>query len=260
MLLLHGFLATPRVLERLASRLGKWGYCAHGVDLGGLFGRYNARPIDEIARLVAERVEDVVRTHGCERIDLIGHSEGGVLGRYYVQRLNGARRVRHLVTLGTPHRGTPWAYSGYVLGGLLPSLPQMAPGSSLLCDLADASFPRNVRLTSIYSSHDPFCPPASCRLDTGNAARLKNVEVTGVGHLAFLFDENIAALVSRELESVQGRWARWHRELVEGKTDATSGSVRRGNRPTRSRRWTTRAARDEPRAAITPGMSRAALA
>ena len=74
LLLLHGFLATPRVLGPLAKRLGKWGYCGHGVHLGGLFGRYNARPIDDIARVVAERVEELVRAHGCERIDLIGHS------------------------------------------------------------------------------------------------------------------------------------------------------------------------------------------
>src|SRR6185295_13172853 len=177
MLLLHGFLATPRVVGSLAARLGRSGYCAHGVDLGGLLGQFNARPVEELACVVAERVEQLVRDHGRERIDLVGHSEGGLIGRYYVQKLNGAHRVRHLVTLGTPHRGTPWAYSGYLFGRLLPSLRQMAPGSSLLRDLGDDGFPRNVRLTSIYSSHDPLCPPASCRLETRKEARLKNVEV-----------------------------------------------------------------------------------
>ena len=122
MLLLHGFLATPRVLDGLAARLGRSGYCTHHVDLGGLFGRFNARPVEELARVVAERVEQLIRHHPRERIDLVGHSEGGLIGRYYVQKLNGAHRVRHLVTLGTPHRGTPWAYSGYLVGRVLPSL------------------------------------------------------------------------------------------------------------------------------------------
>ena len=149
-LLLHGFLSTPGILSSLAGRLRRWGYCAHGVDLGGVFGRYNARPIEQIAGMIAERVEELAYDHGCERIDVIGHSEGGITGRYYVQRLNGSRRVSRLVTLGTPHRGTRWAYVGYVFGQLLPSLPQMAPGSSLLRDLGDESFPLGVRLTSIY--------------------------------------------------------------------------------------------------------------
>jgi len=81
MLLLHGFLATPRALDGLAARLGRSGYCTHHVDLGGLFGRFNARPIEELARVVAERVEQLIRHHPRESIDLVGHSEGGLIGR-----------------------------------------------------------------------------------------------------------------------------------------------------------------------------------
>jgi len=203
MLLLHGFLATPRVLDGLAARLGRSGYCTHHVDLGGLFGRFNARPVEELARVVAERVERLIRHHPRERIDLVGHSEGGLIGRYYVQKLNGAHRVRHLVTLGTPHRGTPWAYSGYLVGRVLPSLRQMAPGSPLLRDLADDSFPDSVRLTSIYSQGDPFCPPSSCRLEDGRGAHLKNIEVARGGHLVFLSSARISSIIQRELESVE---------------------------------------------------------
>ena len=211
MLLLHGFLATPRILGGLAARLGRLGYCTHRVDLGGLFGRFNARPVEELARLVAERVEQLIRHHPRERIDLVGHSEGGLIGRYYVQKLNGAHRVRHLVTLGTPHRGTPWAYSGYLVGRVLPSLLQMAPRSMLLRDLADDSFPDSVRLTSIYSQRDPFCPPSSCRLDGGRGAHLKNVEVARGGHLAFLFSASISSIICRELESMDPPSVAGHR-------------------------------------------------
>jgi len=202
-LLLHGFLSTPGIFSSLAGRLRRWGYCAHGVDLGGVFGRYNARPIEHIARMIAEQVEELADDHGCERIDVIGHSEGGIGGRYYVQRLNGSRRVSHLVTLGTPHRGTRWAYVGYVFGQLLPSLPQMAPGSSLLRDLSDESFPIGVHLTSIYSRQDPFCPPSSCRLQTHHGAHLKNVEVARGGHLAFLFSATMSSIIRRELEAAE---------------------------------------------------------
>jgi hypothetical protein len=200
MLLVHGFLATPGILGGLAARLSRMGYCTHDVDLGGIFGRINVRPIEELARVVAERVEQLVHDHTRQRIDLVGHSEGGLVGRYYVQKLNGADRVRHLVTLGTPHRGTPWAYPGYVLGRVLPSLAQMVPGSPLLRDLTDGSFPAGVRLTSIYSRRDAICPPVSCRLDDGGRAHLKNVELARGGHLAFLSSARISSIICRELE------------------------------------------------------------
>jgi triacylglycerol lipase len=205
MLLVHGFLATPRVVGWLAARLGRLGYCAHGVDLGGLFGRFNARPVEELARVVAERVEQLARDHRCERIDLVGHSEGGLIGRYYVQKLDGAPRVRHLVTLGTPHHGTRWARSGRLVRHVLPSLQQMAPGSPLLRDLADDSFPASVQLTSIYSQRDSICPPLSCRLEVCGLPHLKNVELTRGGHLELLFSARISSIICRELESVEPR-------------------------------------------------------
>ena len=50
---------------------------------------------------------------GFERIHVIGHSMGGLIARYYVQRLGGDERVHTLVTLGTParrhRRGPPGA-------------------------------------------------------------------------------------------------------------------------------------------------------
>src|SRR5262245_26190539 len=201
MLLVHGFLATPHVFRWLAARLGRSGYCVHGVDLGGLFGRFNARPIEELAHVVAERVEQLARDHPCERIDLVGHSAGGLIGRYYVQKLDGVRHVRHLVTLGTPHRGTRWAYPGHLVRRVLPSLRQMAPGSPLLRDLADDDFPAGVRLTSVYSRRDSICPPSSCRLEIGQAPHLRNVEVTRGGHLELLLSARVSSIVRRELES-----------------------------------------------------------
>jgi len=132
---------------------------------------------------------------------LVGHSEGGLIGRYYIQKLDGARRVRHFVTLGTPHRGTPWAYSGHLVRHVLPSLRQMAPGSLLLRDLADDSFPASVRLTSIYSQRDSICPPVSCRLETRGAPHLKNVEVMRGGHLDLLFGAGIPSIIHHVLQS-----------------------------------------------------------
>jgi triacylglycerol lipase len=200
-LLVHGFLATSRVVAPLAYRLRRLGYCPHDVDLGGLFGRFNARPVEELAAVVAERVEQLACEHRCDRIDLVGHSEGGLIGRYYVQKLEGARRVRHLVTLGTPHRGTRWAHAGRFVGHVLPSVHQMAPGSPLLRELPDHGFPSSVRLTSIYSQRDSICPPSSCRLEIRWAPHLENVDVLRGGHLDLLVSAAIPSIIHRVLAS-----------------------------------------------------------
>lgn len=202
-LLLHGFLATPLTLSSLTTQLRRLGYCAQVVPLGGLFGRFNTLPIEEVSRVIADHVEQLVQTHRYEHIDVVGHSEGGLIGRYYVQKLGGAHRVRHLVTLGTPHHGTFWAYAGYLLGRVVPSLPQMAPGSPLLRALTDDTFPRGVRLTSIYSRWDSVCPPSSCHLESRRGAHLKNIEVVHIAHLEFLFSARVASIIGRELESVE---------------------------------------------------------
>jgi len=197
-LLLHGFLATPHAL---GARLTRSGCCTYSLDFGGIFGRFNARPIEDVAGIVAVRAERLLRDHRLQHLDVVGHSEGGLIGRYYIQKLGGARRVRHLVTLGTPHRGTHWAYVGYAVQRVLPSLPQMAPGSRLLRELPDETFPRAVRLTSIFSEGDAICPPTSCRLDVGLGAHLRNVGVSHGGHLDFLFRKRFAAIVQDELGS-----------------------------------------------------------
>jgi triacylglycerol lipase len=201
-LLVHGLFATPRDVALLAARLRRSGHEARCVDLGALLGRLDTRTIEELALVLADRVEELAWDRPGERIDVVGHSQGGLVARYYVQKLDGARHVRHLVTLGTPHRGTPWARTGHVLGRLLPTVRQMAPGSALLEELAHDAFPPRVRLTSIYSRWDLCCPPSACRLDPAHGLHLRNVELAHGGHLELLSSSRIAALVDRALRAV----------------------------------------------------------
>src|SRR5947199_7180445 len=88
-LLLHGFLATPRALGRLAVRLRRSGYRAHCVALGGLFGRFNTRRVEELACTLAARVAHLARDHPAQRIDLVVRSRGRLLGRYSGKKPSG---------------------------------------------------------------------------------------------------------------------------------------------------------------------------
>jgi len=45
-------------------------------------------------------------------VNLVGHSKGGLVSRYYIENLSGSSKVARLVTLGTPHFGSDWATFG----------------------------------------------------------------------------------------------------------------------------------------------------
>lgn len=63
-------------------------------------------------RASAERLATMVRLLGGE-VDIVGHSEGGLMARWFVKELDGGDVVRHVVTLGTPNRGLPVRIEDY---------------------------------------------------------------------------------------------------------------------------------------------------
>lgn len=203
-LLLHGFLSTPRALRPLAHRLGRDGFRVFSVGLGGLAGRFNTRRIDELARLVRDEVERIyARNPGMGRLIVIGHSQGGLIASWWVKRLGGHRRVRTLVTLGTPHRGTRIAWAGILLAWLMPSLVQMLPGSRFMRRLRDTAWPARVGLVSIWSRRDRIAPWPSAIVES-RGAPVRNVEVDA-SHGDYLLKKRIYGTVVRELRRMSWR-------------------------------------------------------
>ncbi len=200
-LLLYGFLGTRRVLDVFERRLRRDGYCVWSINLGGLFDAYNTRGIDECAEKVREKVERLYSRYELGPLSIIGHSKGGLIGRYYVKRLGGDRRVRNLITLGTPHNGTPTAYFGCATVGLVAkSVWQMTPMSPFIRRLKIGAFPRDVRFVSIYSKLDRASPFPCCMLEDKQGGNLFNIEVPGVTHREFVYKRSVYEIVRRQLE------------------------------------------------------------
>jgi len=95
------------------------GGMAGSVDFYGLLKRSFAGagirrvaimpPVDNAfadIRESAERLASIVDLLGGD-VDVIGHSEGGLVARWFVKEMDGHERVRHVVTVGTPNRGLP---------------------------------------------------------------------------------------------------------------------------------------------------------
>lgn len=205
-LLLYGFMSTRRTFEVLEARLRRDQYCVWSINLGGLFDAFNTKGIDVLGEKVREKVERLyARFPNMGPLSIIGHSMGGLIGRYYVKRLGGNARVKNLITLGTPHNGTPTAYFGLVTHGLLSrSIWQMTPMSPFIRRLKMGAFPRDVRFTSIYSKTDKVNPFPSCIIEDQGNDNLVNVEVTDVSHREFVYKRAVYQVIRRELAAGYG--------------------------------------------------------
>ena len=89
---LHYFRGIARHLKTLGCE-------AHAVRLPRMAS------VPERARALVAKIEALPH----ERVDIIAHSLGGLDARYALSKLGLHKRVRALVTIGTPHRGTPIA-------------------------------------------------------------------------------------------------------------------------------------------------------
>jgi triacylglycerol lipase len=112
------------------------------------------RDVESAAEALGRHIERVCLETGHERVHVVGHSLGGLVARYLVQRLGGDHRVESLVTLGTPHAGTRWAH---VLP--TPLVRQLRPGSPLIRELAEPAPACRTQITAVYSDLDQMVVP-----------------------------------------------------------------------------------------------------
>ncbi len=106
--LVHGLFGFDRIgvpgvklhyFRGIVKHLESLGVHAHAVRLPA------AASVPERARILVDKVEAL----GHDRVDIIAHSLGGLDARYAIAKLGLAAKVRTLVTVGTPHHGTPIA-------------------------------------------------------------------------------------------------------------------------------------------------------
>lgn len=124
---------------------------------------------------------------GYDRVHVIAHSLGGVVARYYVQRLGGDAYVHTLVTLGAPHQGTVTARAMP-----LRLCRQLRPGSELLTELAAAAPGCRTRFVAIWSDLDQVIRPVGNARIEHPDLDCADVRVRGVGHLSLPFSRQVA--------------------------------------------------------------------
>ena len=93
----------------LAPYLENRDYCVFSFDYGQLSGVplfHGLGPIDKSAEQLKTFVDKVLAATGAPETDLVGHSQGGLMPRYYLKFLGGAAKVNALVGIAPDNRGT----------------------------------------------------------------------------------------------------------------------------------------------------------
>ncbi|NML17799.1 PGAP1-like alpha/beta domain-containing protein [Azohydromonas caseinilytica] len=138
--LVHGFMSDHQTWEAYTAadgflaRQGLSGFAvgdgrAEGaMDTGALARlRSPTRTLPENAAALQRYIAGVKRRTGAEMVDLLAHSMGGLVSRYYVARLMQGRDVAQLLMLGSPHGGSECSELASALGVLQPAALELRP-------------------------------------------------------------------------------------------------------------------------------------
>lgn len=171
----------------LSPVLKSQGYCVFALNYGEVNGVPASGPVADSARELSPFVDAVLAATGARKVDLVGHSQGGMMPRYYMGFLGGARKVHHLVGISPSNHGTE---------GLILPPPEYAPsemqlfgpscqacidqeaGSAFMTELnAKGDTVRGPLYTVIATVYDEVVTPYQSQFLAGNAAQVTNVTI-----------------------------------------------------------------------------------
>ncbi|MFF7102654.1 esterase/lipase family protein [Streptomyces nigra] len=171
----------------LAPYLTDRGYCVFSLDYGQLPGVpffHALGPIDKSAEQLSAFVDKVLAATGAGKADLVGHSQGGMMPRYYLKFLGGAPKVNALVGIAPNNHGTTlsglanllpyFPGAGDLLNAATPALAQQVAGSDFMERLnAGGDTVPGVRYTVIATQYDEVVTPYRTQFLSGSS--VKNV-------------------------------------------------------------------------------------
>lgn len=164
--LVHGWGTSGIVMLPLKRRFEARGHSVHIPNFNHGFAG-----IKKLSKMLDEYLEKN-KVNNCI---LIGHSLGGVIALYYFWHMNKKGRVKKIICLASPLKGTPTGY----LVMFSKSARQTLPNSKFIKELFGKA-KREKDVYSIYSPYDPMIPRKSSIIDGAN-----NIKIKRMGHIGF---------------------------------------------------------------------------
>lgn len=173
--------------QALSPLLYDRGYCVFALNYGsyedsGALGVYAVGDIAQSAQELSSFVDRVLAATGASKVDIVGHSQGGMMPRYYLRFLGGAAEVHTLIGLAPSNHGTTlnglFTLAGYFPGAqaftgtLCPACEEQSAGSAFLSELNSGSETvPGVSYTVIESRNDEVVTPYTSAFLGGAAVR-----------------------------------------------------------------------------------------
>ena len=175
-ILVHGTLANMNDNWQAASPiLVNHGYCVFAFNYGGSSpsaGIQGTGDIAASAQQLAAFVSQVLAATGAAKVDLVGHSQGGMMPRYYINFLGGASKVNTFVALAPSNYGSTLdgltTLAGYLgatslvndgLNSVCAACTEQEQGSAFLANLNVTPTVSGVNYTVIESVDDEVVTP-----------------------------------------------------------------------------------------------------
>jgi len=165
-ILVHGTFGDQKsLLDPLSTALVDAGYCVFSFD----YGNRATGPIQDSAQQLKRYTRRVLRATGARKVSMVGHSQGGMMPRYYLKFLGGAKKVDDLIGMAPSNQGTaytsvsgPGALLNPAVQYLCYACVQQGTGSKFLTSLnAGDETPGKVSYTQIITRYDEVVVPAT---------------------------------------------------------------------------------------------------
>jgi triacylglycerol lipase len=158
------------------------GYCVYALNYGsyngsGTIGIYGLNRIERSAQELADFVDAVLAQTHASKVDLVGHSQGGMMPRYYMKYLGGGSKVDDLVGISASNHGTtnPFATS---LGLTCPACAQQAAGSPFITRLNSGDeTPGSADYTNVVTRYDEVVTPYTSGFLASDGNAVTNVVI-----------------------------------------------------------------------------------
>lgn len=224
--LVHGtFADMSDNWQALSPLLKNNGWCVFALNYGsyagsGAVGVYGTGEIRNSAKELSAFVDEVLAATGASQVDLVGHSQGGMMPRYYLKYLGGAAKTHALVGLSPSNHGTTVDGIGILArffpGGeqfttaLCPACEEQIVGSAFLAELnSGGDTVPGVEYTVIQTRYDQVVTPYTSAFLSGSNVRnilLQNRCLLDLGdHLSMPYDHIADADVLTALDPLHPR-------------------------------------------------------
>lgn len=170
----------------LSPYLKSAGYCVFALNYGETNGVYATAPVADSAQELAPFVDAVRAATGAKKVDLVGHSQGGMMPRYYMGFVGGAKNVNKLIGIAPSNHGT----EGVIVPppGFVADPDYTGLGCAACADQqAGSAFMQNLNsigdtvagpsYTVISTVHDEVVIPYNSQFLSGPARQVTNITI-----------------------------------------------------------------------------------